>query len=53
MLEVIVFAVALVVSNVVATLILMKVFMSKRFLKKYIEVINDMAVSGFVDKEWD
>ena len=51
MLEMIVFAITLVVSNVVAALILLKVVMSKRFMKKYIEVINDMAMAGFVDKD--
>lgn len=50
MLEMIVFAVTLVVANVVSTLILLKVMMSKRFLKKYMEWVNNIindTIGGF------
>ena len=43
MLEMIVLAITLVVANVATTLILMKVVMSKRFLEKYLNTVNDMV----------
>lgn len=51
MLEVIVFAIALVVANVAASLIMMKVVMSKRFMKKYLRMIENIALAGFDDEE--
>ena len=51
MLEMVVFAVTLAVSNVAATFIVLKMVMSKRFLKKYMDTINDMVTLGMDDDE--
>lgn len=53
MLEMIVFAVTLVVANCVSTLLLMRIVMTKRFMKKYLNAVNDMITFDMVDKEWD
>lgn len=44
MLEIIVFGITLVVSNVVAALVVLKVVTSPRVLKKYMETVSDMTV---------
>lgn len=44
MLEIIVFGLTLVVSNVVASLIVLKVVTSPKVLKKYMETVSDMTV---------
>ena len=44
MLEMMVFAITLVVSNLVTTLILLKVLMSERVLKKYMKTVSNMTV---------
>ena len=44
MLEIIVFGITLVVSNVVAALIVLKVVTSPKVLKKYMETVSDMTV---------
>lgn len=44
MLEIIVFGITLVVSNVIAALIVMKVVTSPKVLKKYVETVADMSI---------
>ena len=44
MLEIIVFGLTLVVSNVVATLIIMKVLTSPKVLRKYMNTVTDISM---------
>lgn len=44
MLEIIVFGITLVVSNVVAALVVLKVVTSPKVLKKYMDTVADMSV---------
>lgn len=44
MLEIIVFGLTLVVSNVVAALVVLKVVTSPKVLKKYMDTVADMSV---------
>lgn len=44
MLEIIVFGLTLVVSNVVAALVVLKVVTSPKVLKKYMDTVSDMSV---------
>ena len=44
MLEIIVFGLTLVVSNVVATLILLKVLTSPKVLRKYMNTVTDISM---------
>lgn len=44
MLEIIVFGITLVVSNVIAALVVLKVVTSPKVLKKYMETVSDMSV---------
>lgn len=44
MLEIIVFGLTLVVSNVVASLVVLKVVTSPKVLRKYMDTVSDMSV---------
>jgi hypothetical protein len=44
MLEMMVFAITLVVSNVVTSLILLNVVMSERFLRKYMKTVTNLTL---------
>lgn len=44
MLEIIVFGLTLVVSNVVASLVVLKVITSPKVLRKYMETVSDMTI---------
>ena len=44
MLEIIVFGITLVVSNVIAALVVLKVVTSPKVLKKYMNTVSDMTV---------
>ena len=44
MLEIIVFGITLVVSNVVAALVVLKVVTSPKVLKKYMDTVADMSI---------
>lgn len=44
MLEIIVFGITLVVSNVVAALVVLKVMTSPKVLKKYMDTVSDMSI---------
>lgn len=44
MLEIIVFGITLVVSNVVAALVVLKVVTSPKVLKKYMDTVSDMSI---------
>lgn len=52
MLEMVVFAITLVVAQSLAGLIIMKVFMNKRFIKKYAKMTAKVA-KEIEDEMWD